>query len=207
MAQTDFNTSKTKFKHLLFHDRVLIAFMLDESYSQTRIAQELGICRSTISRKIRRGSIPQIVAGKSVLRYFAETAQSIADKSWANVGRKMKFLSCSQFIAHADKLMKEEGFSPDAVVGQAKDLELFRSEDMVCTNTLYRYIDFGMLETRNIDLPLKMSRKPITPAPESISASSARASMNGLRKSTTRPPSDTGRSTACCSRRPKRGSC
>src|SRR5699024_3674473 len=45
-------------------------------------------------------------------------------------------------------------------VGQAKDLELFSPEDMVCTNTLYRYIDSGMLETRNIDLTLKMSRKP-----------------------------------------------
>lgn len=160
MAQTDFNTSKTKFKHLLFHDRVLIAFMLNESYTQTRIAQELGVNRSTISREIERGSVLQIVAGRSVLKYFAETAQTIAEKSWANVGRKPKFLSCSRFLAHADQLMKEENFSPDAVVGQAKDLELFSPEDMVCTNTLYRYIDSGMLETRNIDLTLKMSRKP-----------------------------------------------
>ena len=159
MAQTDFTISKPKFKHLVYSDRVLIAFMLSEGYSQTRIAQELGVNRSTASREIHRGSVLQIVAGKTVKRYFAETAQSIADASKANVGRKPKFLTCEEFIEHADALMKEEGFSPDAVVGQALDLELFRPEEMVCTNTLYRYIDSGILTTKNIDLTQKLSRK------------------------------------------------
>ena len=162
MAQIDFIISKTKFKHLLFSDRVLIAFMLNEGYTQTRIAQELGVNRSTASREIRRGSVPQIVLGRSVSRYFAETAQAIADSRRANVGRKPKFFSCSLFITHADNLMKEENFSPDAVVGQARDLELFSPDEMVCTNTLYRYIDSGILMTRNIDLDQKLSRKPRT---------------------------------------------
>ena len=162
MAQTDFSISKPKFKHLLLSDRVLIAFMVNEGYSQTRIAKELGVNRSTASREIQRGSVLQIVAGKSLRRYFAETAQKIADDSKANVGRKPKFLSCNKFIEHADMLMKDEGFSPDAVVGQARDLELFLPEEMVCTNTLYHYIDSGILKTRNIDLTQKMSRKPRT---------------------------------------------
>ena len=160
MAQTDSNTSRPKFKHLLLTDRVLIAFMLNEGYSQTRIAQELDVNRSSVSREIKRGSVLQIVSGKSVLRYFAETAQTIADESKANVGRKMKFLTCSRFIAYADQLMKEEDFSPDAVVGQVRDLGLYSPQEMVCTNTLYRYIDLGILQTRNIDLTQKMSRKP-----------------------------------------------
>ena len=162
MAQTDFNISKPKFKHLLLTDRVLIAFMVNEGYSQTRIAKELGVNRSTASREIQRGSVLQIVAGKSLRRYFAETAQKIADDSKANVGRKPKFLTCSRFIDHADMLMKDGNFSPDAVVGQARDLELFLPEEMVCTNTLYHYIDSGILKTRNIDLTQKMSRKPRT---------------------------------------------
>ncbi len=163
MAQTDFNISKTKFKHLRYSDRVLIAYMLKQGHSQTGIALELGVNRSTISREIQRGSVPQIFAGKTFLRYFADTAQTIADAGKANIGRKPKFISCSLFLAHADKLMKEESFSPDAVVGQARDLELFDPDDMVCTNTLYRYIDSGILVTRNIDLTQKMSRKPRTP--------------------------------------------
>ena len=59
---------------------------------------------------------------------------------------KPKFLTFSRFIDHADKLMKEDDFSPDAVVGQACDLELFRSEAMVWTRT------------KNIDLIQRMSR-------------------------------------------------
>jgi len=160
MAQTDFNTSKTKFKHLRYPDRVLLAYMLKQGISQAAIAQELGFNRSTVSREIQRGSVPQIIAGKSIQSYFADTAQTIADASKMNIGRKPKFISCSSFLAHADKLMKEGRFSPDAVVGQARDLELFLPDDMVCTNTLYRYIDSGILMTRNIDLTLKMSRKP-----------------------------------------------
>ena len=133
--------------------------MARKGYSQTKIAQELGVNRSTASREIHRGSVLQIVAGKTVKRHFAETAQSIADASKANVGRKPKFFTCGKFIEYADALMKEEGFSPDAVVGQALDLELFRPEEMVCTNTLYRYIDSGILTTKNIDLTQKLSRK------------------------------------------------
>lgn len=54
MAQTDSNTSRPKFKHLLLTDRVLLAFMLNEGYSQTRIAQEPDVNRSSVSREIRR---------------------------------------------------------------------------------------------------------------------------------------------------------
>ena len=163
MAQTDSNTSKNKFKHLLFHQRTLIEFMLNKGYKPAAIARELGVNRSTITRELERSMVQQIVMGKTVLRYFAETAQQIADKKKSNVGRKPKFLQCSEFISHADKLMKENKFSPDVVVGQAKDLELFTPDKMVCTNTLYRYIDAGVLKTRNIDLAQKLSRAPQKP--------------------------------------------
>lgn len=114
MAQTDSNTSKNKFKHLLFHQRTLIEFMVKNGYKPAEIARELGVNRSTVSRELKRGSVEQIIAEKSVLKYFVETAQEIADRKKANVGRKPKFLNCSEFLSHADKLMKEEKYSPDA---------------------------------------------------------------------------------------------
>jgi len=55
--------------------------------------------------------------------------------------------------------MKEEKFSQDADVCQVRDLELFSPDEMVCTNNLYRYIDAGILMTRNIDLNQKQSLK------------------------------------------------
>ncbi len=74
MAQTDSNTSKNKFKHLLFHQRTLIEFMVKNGYKPADIARELGVNRSTVSRELKRGSVKQIIAGKTVLKYFAETA-------------------------------------------------------------------------------------------------------------------------------------
>ena len=41
---------------------------------------------------------------------------------------------------------------------------LFSIEEVVCTKTLYHYIDLGIFSAiRNIDLPEKMHRKPKTP--------------------------------------------
>jgi len=39
MAQTDSNTSKNKFKHLLFHQRTLIEFMVKNGYKPADIAR------------------------------------------------------------------------------------------------------------------------------------------------------------------------
>ena len=34
----------------------------------------------------------------------------------------------------------------------------FRREEMVCTKTLYNYVDLGLLPIKNIDLPEKLRR-------------------------------------------------
>ncbi|MDU3414335.1 MAG: IS30 family transposase, partial [Veillonella sp.] len=38
--------------------------------------------------------------------------------------------------------------------------ELFTRDQIVCTKTLYRYIDLGLLGIKNIDLPEKLHRSP-----------------------------------------------
>jgi IS30 family transposase len=53
----------------------------------------------------------------------------------------------------------KEKWSPDAVVGIAKRKNKFDKSSMVCTKTLYNYIDKRILSVRNIDLPLKTRRK------------------------------------------------
>ena len=47
---------------------------------------------------------------------------------------------------------------PDASVGYAKENNLFSSDKMVCTKTLYNYVDLGLLTIKNIDLPEKLKR-------------------------------------------------
>lgn len=64
MAQTDFTISKPKFKQLLYAERFLIDFMIRKGYSQTKIAQELDVNRSNVSREIHRGRVTCFSAAK-----------------------------------------------------------------------------------------------------------------------------------------------
>lgn len=60
------------------------------------------------------------------------------------------------FIEYAEKKIKKEDWSPDAVVGYAKRNELF--EYVPSTKALYNWIDEGKLSVINLDLPLKLRR-------------------------------------------------
>lgn len=54
--------------------------------------------------------------------------------------------------------MKSKNWSVDACVGEAIVNQLFKPSQMVCTKTLYNYIDLGLLEMRNVALPMKLRR-------------------------------------------------
>jgi IS30 family transposase len=135
--------------------------MLKKGCGQTEIAQEIGFNRTSVWREISSSRVKQTTGkGKYVYRYFADVAQRIADANKLKTGRKPKLAQCSEFLDYADELMKNETFSPDAVVGAALENGLFTREQMVCTKTLYNYIDACVLNTKNIDLHSKLSRKP-----------------------------------------------
>lgn len=55
-------------------------------------------------------------------------------------------------------MFKQKSWSLDASVGYAKENNLFSSDKMVCTKTLYNYVDLGLLTIKNIDLPEKLKR-------------------------------------------------
>lgn len=47
---------------------------------------------------------------------------------------------------------------PDACVGNALEMDEFECSEIVCTKTLYNYIDLGLLLVKNVDLPMKLHR-------------------------------------------------
>lgn len=63
------------------------------------------------------------------------------------------------FLAYFDDKFCHEGWSPDAAVGYARKHRLFKPAKMVCTKTLYNYIDAQLLEIRNLDLLEKTKRR------------------------------------------------
>ena len=75
-----------------------------------------------------------------------------------NCGTKFKFLQCEDFIKHVTELFFNKNQSLDAVCGAAHRNKSFPQAPMVCTKTLYNYVDAGLLTIANIDLPLKVKR-------------------------------------------------
>lgn len=138
--------------------------------SGNQIAEKLGRARQTIHTEIKDGTIRQIRKQKhndkvyeyEYYVYSADAGQCAYDKARLNSIKQPKWLCAPKFMAYADHQMKQEKQSPDAVVGRAKKLGLFPDEDIPSTTTLYNYIDQGLMETKNIDLHLKVRRKTST---------------------------------------------
>lgn len=158
MEYPNHNTNSRKNKHLNFKERHLIEIRLLDGLTPYKIAKELKRPINTIQNEIRRGTTFQIKQGKKVQMYLADTGEAIYKKNRSNSCRSMKRLECSEFINHTVKMMKQNTWSPDACVGEALKSGRFKRSEIVCTKTLYNYIDLGLLAVKNTDLQLKLRR-------------------------------------------------
>ena len=96
--------------------------------------------------------------------YLADTGEAIYRKHRLNSCRVFKRLECCKFINFVVDKIKNSSWSPDACVGNSLETKLFKRSEIVCTKTLYNYIDIGLLSVKNLDLPIKLRRdtKPAT---------------------------------------------
>jgi len=161
MALTKKNTTyKRTFKHLSEFDRGKIKALIEEGLSPAQIALRLGRHRSTIGREIKRGTTVQRRSDLTTYEaYFPETGQAVYESNRLSCGKKVKALQVEPFLQYAEKMILEGKWSPDVVVGVARRKGKFDKFSMVCTKTLYNYIDKRIMNVRNIDLPLKTRRK------------------------------------------------
>lgn len=158
MDNTYHTTESTKNKHLTAFERGQIKLLLDEGYTRYAIAKRLSRTFNTIKNEIKRGSVMQLKKGKYVEVYFPETGQKTYDTNRLNSRRKYKFIECDEFIDHVLDLFKNSVHSLDAICGAAKLHGLFTDDKMVCTKTLYNYVDLGLIGIKNLELPLKVRR-------------------------------------------------
>jgi len=68
-------------------------------------------------------------------------------------------LQSESFIEFAEDKILNEKWSLDTIVGACKNDPNWEDKPMVCTKTLYNYIDSGLLKVKNIDLLLKTRLK------------------------------------------------
>lgn len=158
MSYHNSNIQKRTFKHLSPIQRGKIEALLKQNVSIAAIAREVKVHRSTIYREIKRGSVEQLDTNlKAHTRYFAETGQIVYEKNRLSSKPSLKFLKVFDFIQYADQMMLTHKWSPNVVCGRTKREGTF--SQIVCTKTLYNYIDQGLLKTKNIDLANRVSRK------------------------------------------------
>lgn len=153
-------TSVQSFKHLNLIERGMIFALLREGCSLRHIARQLGRHVSTISREIGRGTTTQRRSDWTTYEaYFPETGQSVYEKNRAHSGYQGKVHLAESFLQFAEQKILCDHWSPDAVVGLCRIQPEWQNQVILCTKTLYHYIDRCLLKVRNIDLPLKVKRR------------------------------------------------
>ncbi len=144
MEQKHCNTKGRKYTHLNESERYKIEVYLEEKKTPEEIAKKLGRAKSTIYREAKRGT--RIRMGyelKMRKQYRADVAQrdyraKVTGKEHElKIGKDRKL---EEYIR--EKLIKDK-YSPDAIIGEIKVKELY-FEGMICTKTLYNYIDAGI---------------------------------------------------------------
>lgn len=145
---------RIKGKHLSFEERVIIQTRIKDGFSLRAIARELGCFPSTISYDVKRGTV-SLYHGKQ-RRYKADHGQSVYQANRYHCGRKSDFLKKSDFIEYVNKHFSEDDWSLDVCANRSLAIGEFSSNQTVCTRTLYNYVDQGLMDIRNCDLPKKL---------------------------------------------------
>jgi len=160
MEPNNNSTKERKFTHLKESERYKIEVWLEDKKTIEEIASKLGRARSTIYREVNRGTVVRIHYDlRKKKQYRADVAHRDYRKKSKNKGRELKIGKDQRLEEHIRRKILKERYSPDAVIGeiQAEKLEF---EGMICTKTLYNYIDAGIFSgISNENLWEKRKRK------------------------------------------------
>jgi IS30 family transposase len=98
--------------------------------------------------------------------YRWDAGQRVYEERRQNCGSKNKVAACSDMVSFVEgKILGPEKWSPDAAIGFAKANNLYPGREF-STKTFYNWVDDGLVKIKNIDLLLKVRRKPRSPRTE-----------------------------------------
>jgi len=160
MAHIQHTTIPRKFKHLTLDQRGMIAAYHDSGLSTRQIGMKVGCDHTTVSRELKRGTVLQRNSNLTErYEYFPDAGQRVYGENRSHCGVRFKLARVSAFLDHAQTMMHDRKWSPDVIVGEYQTNPKTAGLPCICTKTLYSYIDKGFMDTRNIDLLLKVGRK------------------------------------------------
>ena len=158
MTDTNNTINERHFKHLNKEQRMEIEVLLRQNLPKTKIAEILGIARSTLYREIERGTIELKDTNLELYEIYCwDVGQRIYEENRVGSRRTLKYTEAYDFVKYAEEQILKNKLSPDAICGREKLLNEFTVT--VCAKTLYNYIDAGLLNVINIDLPLRVRHK------------------------------------------------
>lgn len=137
-------TKWKKYKHLNEVERYKIEGYLEAKKSASEIAKLLARDRSTIYREIKRGRVTLLDTQlRKKKQYKADVGQRMYEEAGRNKERSLKIGQDRRFEQYIRKKILNDRYSPDAVIGEIKRKNL-KFKGMICTKTLYNYIDAGI---------------------------------------------------------------
>ena len=155
MDNKDYTTEHRKGEHLSSEERHEIEVRLKDQWTIYKIARHLKRPYNTIKNEIARGTV--LLYDGKVARYKADAGAKRYKENRRSSRRQYKCLAVSEFLRYVEQKFSE-GWSLDACVGNALRKGTFGGSEMVCTKTLYNYVDNGLLTIHNIDMPEKLKR-------------------------------------------------
>lgn len=160
MSQLNCISENRRGKHLTEKERYQIEILFKAKMSANKIASCLGRNRRTIEREFLRGQIELKRSDLTTYRtYCADVAQGKYITNSSNKGPTLKIAKDHELAKYIENKIRKEKYSPDAVIGEIKTKGII-FERMICTKTLYNYIDKNIFANiSNKDLPVKKNKK------------------------------------------------
>lgn len=140
------------------HERVKIETLLEEKKGKKEIAKILGRHFTSVYREINRGTVVLIDTNlKPYKKYCADVGQRKMIEAGHNKGANLKIGNDLKTLNAAEKLIKEDRYSPYAV---SIELKKNNAHTKLCKATIYNYIHKGIfLNLTEKDLIYKTKTK------------------------------------------------
>ncbi|MFQ7535861.1 MAG: IS30 family transposase, partial [Clostridium sp.] len=150
------------FKHLTKADRIRIEALIKAGVKIKEIADMLHVHRSTIYRELKRGRFTALNSDLTTEeRYSPDIAHDKYEENLKSKGGSLKIGNDIKLANYIEEKIVKEDYSPAAVLGEIKAQQKESEFSvMICTTTLYSYIDKGIfLHLTNKNLPVKKNKK------------------------------------------------
>lgn len=142
--ERDYCSTKKRYSHLKESERYKIEVLLADRKKVAEIAKLLRRNKATIYREIGRGAVARLQYDLSEkITYRAHVGQAEYEKRGRNKERSLKIGRDKVLEEYIRIKLVDERFSPDAIIGGIK-VSGRQFTGMICTKTLYNYIDKGI---------------------------------------------------------------